>query len=210
MDIYWQGHSCFRIRGKDATVVIDPFQPDIGYQLGQFEADVVVVTHQHPGHNYVEGIQGEPKQVTSPGEYEIMNVFIVGIGTFHDDQKGELRGSNTAYLIEMEGVSICHLGDLGHLPTSQMFAELGSVDVLMLPVGGASTIDAAGAAEVMRRLGPKVVIPMHYKTGALSRELEPVDRFLKETGVNEVSSQPKLSFTKASLPASTQVFLLDY
>ncbi len=210
MDIYWQGHSCFRIRGKDATVVIDPFQPDIGYQLGQFEADVVVVTHQHPGHNYVEGIQGEPKQVTSPGEYEIMNVFIVGIGTFHDDQKGELRGSNTAYLIEMEGVSICHLGDLGHLPTSQMFAELGSVDVLMLPVGGASTIDAAGAAEVMRRLGPKVVIPMHYKTPNIARELHSVDRFLKEVGVKEATKQPRLSVSRSNMSSALHVVLLDY
>ena len=210
MDIYWLGHSCFRIKGKDATVVVDPFQPDIGYQLGQFEADIVVITHQHPGHNYAEGIQGKPRQVNSPGEYEIANVFITGVGTFHDDRNGELRGKNTAFLIEMEGVSICHLGDLGHMPTSQMFAELGSVDILMLPVGGVSTIDAAGAAEVMRRLGPKVVIPMHYKTPNIARELHPMDKFLKEVNVKETTTQPRLSVNRSNLSSARHVVLLDY
>jgi len=130
--------------------------------------------------------------------------------TFHDGEGGRKRGKNTVYLMEVDEVSVCHLGDLGHVLTTEQVAELDNVDVLLLPVGGVSTIDAPLAAEVVRQLEPKVVVPMHYKTEALDRELEPVGRFLKEMGVKEVNSQPKLSFTKPSLPATMQVFLLDY
>lgn len=210
MEIYWLGHSCFRLKGKDTTVIVDPFNPEIGYQLGKYEADIVVVTHQHSGHNYIEGIQGESKPVVSPGEYEIANVFLTGIGTFHDDKNGELRGKNISYSIEIEGISICHLGDLGHVPSSRIVGELGRVDVLLVPVGGISTIDATGAADVVRRLEPKVVIPMHYKTPSINRELHPVERFLKEMGVKEATPQLKLSISKSNLSSVRHIVLLDY
>ncbi len=210
MDISWLGHSCFRIRGVHATVITDPYSPDLGYSLGKPTARIVTVSHQHPGHSYVQGIGGEPKLVAGPGEYEISGVLIIGMATFHDGEEGRKRGKNTAYLMEVDEVSVCHLGDLGHVLTTEQVAEIGNVDVLLLPVGGVSTINAPMAAEVVRELEPKAVVPMHYKTEALKRELEPVDRFLKEMGVKEVNSTPKLSFTKANLPISTQVFLLDY
>ncbi len=210
MDISWLGHSCFRIKGAHATVITDPYSPDLGYSLGEPTARIVTVSHQHPGHSYVQGVGGEPKVVAGPGEYEISGVLIIGIATFHDGEEGRKRGKNTVYLIEVDGVSVCHLGDLGHVLTTEQVEEMENVDVLLLPVGGVSTIDASMAAEVVRQLEPKVVVPMHYKTEALSRELEPVDRFLKEAGVKDVNSQPKLSFTKPSLPASTHVFLLNY
>ena len=210
MDISWLGHSCFRIRGAHATVITDPYSPDLGYTSGKPTARIVTVSHQHPGHSYVQGVGGEPKTVTGPGEYEIGGVLIIGLTTFHDGEEGGKRGKNTIYLMEVDEVSVCHLGDLGHVLTTGQVEEISNVDVLLLPVGGVSTINAPMAAEVVRQLGPKAVIPMHYKTPVLSRELEPVARFLKEIGVKEVNSQPKLSFTKSSLPASTQVFLLDY
>ncbi len=210
MDISWLGHSCFRIRGRQATVITDPYPPDLGYSLGKPTAHIVTISHQHPGHAYIQGIGGEPRAITGPGEYEISDVLITGIATFHDRERGEKRGKNTVYLMEVDEVSVCHLGDLGHVLTTGQVEELSNVDVLLLPVGGVSTIDAPMAAEVVRQLGPKAVIPMHYKTQALGRELEPVERFLKEIGVKEISSQPKLSFTRSSLPVSTQVFLLDY
>ena len=112
--------------------------------------------------------------------------------------------------MEIDEISVCHLGDLGHVLTAEQVEELENVDVLLLPTGGVSTINAPMATEVVRQLEPKVVIPMHYKTEALRRELEPVERFLKEIGVEQVISQPKLSFTRSSLPTSTQVFLLSY
>jgi len=210
MEISWLGHSCFRIRGRQATVITDPYPPDLGYSLGKPTAHVVTVSHQHPGHSYVQGIGGGPRLVTGPGEYEISGVLITGIATFHDRERGKQRGKNTVYLMEVDEVSVCHLGDLGHVLTAEQVEEIGNVDVLLLPVGGVSTINAPVAAEVVRQLEPKAVVPMHYKTEALSWELEPVDRFLKEIGVKEITSQPKLSFTRSSLPASTQVFLLDY
>ena len=210
MDISWLGHSCFRIRGGQATVITDPYSPSLGYSLGKPTAHIVTVSHQHPGHSYVEGIVGEPKLITRPGEYEISGVLIIGIATYHDDEEGAKRGRNTLYLVEIDEVSICHLGDLGHVLTTEQVEKLDNVDVLLLPVGGISTIDAPVAAKIVRQLEPKVVIPMHYKTPALNRELEPVEKFLKETGVKQVDSRPKLSFTKQSLPVSTQVFLLNY
>ncbi len=210
MDISWLGHSCFRLRGSRATIITDPYSPDLGYSLGKPTARIVTVSHQHSGHSYVTGVGGEPKLVTGPGEYEISGVLIIGMTTFHDGERGKKRGKNTVYLIELDEVAVCHLGDLGHVLTTEQVEEIEKVDVLLLPVGGVSTIDAPLAAEVVRQLEPKVVVPMHYKTEALTRELEPVDRFLKEMGIKEVVSQPRLSLTKANLPDTTQVFLLDY
>jgi L-ascorbate metabolism protein UlaG (beta-lactamase superfamily) len=178
--------------------------------LGKPAAHIVTVSHDHPGHAYVEGVGDEPRLVRGPGEYEIGGILIIGIAAFHDAEGGSQRGRNTVYLIEVDEVSVCHLGDLGHVLTAEQVEEIDHVDVLLLPVGGVSTIDAPVAAQVVRQLEPKAVVPMHYRTPALNRELEPVDKFLKEIGVKEVNSQPRLSFTKASLPETTQVFLLDY
>ncbi len=210
MDISWLGHSCFRIKGRQVTVITDPYSPDLGYSLGKPTAHIVTVSHQHPGHSYVQGIGDEPRLVAGPGEYEIRDVLIIGVATFHDAEGGRGRGRNIVYLMEVDEISVCHLGDLGHVLTAEQVEEIDNVDVLLLPVGGVSTINAPKAAEVVRQLEPKVVIPMHYQTQALNWELEPVDRFLKEIGVKQATSQPKLSLTKASLPDSTQVFLLDY
>ena len=210
MDINWLGHSCFKIRCTHGTVITDPYSPDLGYSLDKPNANVLTVSHQHAGHSYTQGISGEPRLVTGPGEYEISGILIVGIPTFHDDENGKKSGKNTVYVIEADDVSVCHLGDLGHVLSGEQVEEIDNVDVLLLPVGGVSTINAPVAAEIVRQLEPKAVIPMHYKTPALSRELEPVGRFLKEIGAKEVNPQTKLSLTKSNLPATTQVFLLDY
>ncbi len=210
MEISWLGHSCFRIKGSQTTVITDPYSPDEGYHLGKPTAHIVTVSHEHSDHDYVRGIGGEPRVVNRPGEYEIRGVLIIGIATYHDSEGGRSRGRNTVYLIQIDEVLVCHLGDLGHVLTAGQVEEMGNVDVLLLPVGGVYTIDAPLAAEVVRQLEPKVVIPMHYQTPALKWSLEPVGRFLREIGVKEIKSQPKLSLTKASLPESTRVFLLDY
>ncbi|PIU54830.1 MAG: lactamase, partial [Chloroflexi bacterium CG07_land_8_20_14_0_80_51_10] len=112
MEITWLGHSCFRLRGKGATVVTDPFDKTSGYHLGKITADIVTVSHDHPQHSFVSGIGGEPKVLRAPGEYEIAGVFIYGIKTFHDSNKGQTRGKNTAYLMEIDDIKVCHLGDL--------------------------------------------------------------------------------------------------
>jgi len=210
MEITWLGHSCFRLKGKQATVITDPFSPAIGYTLGKVTADIVTVSHPHPGHSYIQGVASEPRVLKSPGEYESGGVLTVGVHTFHDNEKGVQRGKNTVFVIDVDDVMICHLGDLGHILTAEQVAEIDGVDVLLIPVGGASTIDAVQAAQIVRQLEPKIVIPMHYKTEAEKKDLETADRFLKEMGVKEAIAQPKLSVNKSSLPLTMQVVVLSY
>jgi L-ascorbate metabolism protein UlaG (beta-lactamase superfamily) len=210
LDITWLGHSCFRIKGKEVTVITDPCHPSLGYSLSRLQANIVTVSHSHPGHSYTQAVTGEFKVIKGPGEYELKETFITGIATWHDADHGQKLGKNTVYLLELDSITLCHLGDLGHLPDSELIEDMGDIDVLFLPVGGISTIGGSTAAEIVRRLTPKVAIPMHYKTPALKKELEPVDKFLKEAGVKEKVSQPKLSVSRSNLPTSTQVIVLDY
>ena len=210
MEITWLGHSCFKLKGKQATVITDPFSPGIGYTLGKVSAEIVTVSHPHAGHSYIQGVGDEPRIIKGPGEYEAGGVLTVGVHTYHDNEKGVQRGKNTAFVIDIDDVMICHLGDLGHVLTAEQVAEIDGVDVLMVPVGGVSTIDAVQAAQIVRQLEPKIVIPMHYKTDALKRTLETVDRFLKEMGVKEAVHQPKLTVNKNSLPLTMQVVVLNY
>jgi L-ascorbate metabolism protein UlaG (beta-lactamase superfamily) len=211
MDITWLGHSCFRIKGKGATLLTDPYSESIGYSLGNPEANIVTSSHPHPGHGFTSGVGGEPKIVRGPGEYEISGVFITGIATFHDAEKGQERGRNTVYLIEMEDMKLCHLGDLGHPLSTEQVAEIGSVELLMVPVGGFSTIDAVTAAETVRLLQPGIVIPMHFQTEAVRFQLAPAERFLREMGIKAgFEAEPRLSITKAGLSEETRVVVLDY
>ena len=210
MEIVWLGHSCFRIRGKEATIVTDPFDKTLGYPVKKPTASIVTVSHQHPQHSYLGGVTGNPRVISRPGEYEIANVFINGIATFHDAEMGEQRGKNTVYLIQIEEVSICHLGDLGHVPTAEQIEQMSDADILMVPVGGGATIGATAAVETISLLQPKLVIPMHFKTEVVKMVLAPLEPFLKEMGVKEFVSQPKLSVTKSSLPIETSVVVLDY
>jgi L-ascorbate metabolism protein UlaG (beta-lactamase superfamily) len=210
LEITWLGHSCFRIKGKEVTVITDPYPPGMGYSLGRPQANIVTLSHSHPGHSYTSGVTGDFKVIKGPGEYELKDTFITGIATWHDAVQGQKLGRNTVYLLEMDSITLCHLGDLGHLPSSELIEDMGDIDVLFLPVGGVSTIGGSTAAEIVRRLTPKVAIPMHYKTPALKKDLEPVDKFLKEVGIKEMVSQPKLTISRSNLPTSTQVIILDY
>jgi L-ascorbate metabolism protein UlaG (beta-lactamase superfamily) len=210
MEIVWLGHSCFRIRSKEATIVTDPFDRTLGYPMKKPTATIVTVSHQHPQHSFLQGVAGNPRVVMRPGEYEIASVFINGIPTFHDTDSGETRGKNTVYVIQIDDVGICHLGDLGHVPTADQVEQMSDTDILMIPVGGLSTIGATAAVETVSLLQPKIVIPMHFKTDVVNVDLEPLEPFLKEMGLKEVASQPKLNVTRSGLPAETSVVVLDY
>ncbi|MBN1188328.1 MAG: MBL fold metallo-hydrolase [Dehalococcoidales bacterium] len=209
MEITWLGYSCFLLKGKNISVITDPFPPDLGYTSKIPDARIVSVSHDHTEHSFVEAVSGEKKVVSRPGEYEIGGVLIIGIPTYHDTENGTALGKNTIFVIEIDDVTICHLGDLGHSLNSNQIEEMGNVDILLVPVGGGSTINATQAAAVVRSLDPKIVIPMHYKTLTLNKELEPVDKFLKEMGLSEVVPQAKLSITKSGLPTTTQVLVLS-
>ena len=210
MEITWYGQSCFRLRDRLATVITDPYDKGIGYTLPRVRADIVTVSHDHPDHNCVKGTKGQPKIIVGPGEYEVGGVFITGIPTFHDRKKGASRGRNTVFLFDFEGLTVCHLGDLGHVPTQSQVEALSDIDVLLIPVGAVSTINAAQAAEVISLLEPRLVIPMHYKTKALEVKLDSVSKFLKEMGLSKLATPESLKVTKSSLPDETQVMLLDY
>jgi L-ascorbate metabolism protein UlaG (beta-lactamase superfamily) len=208
MEITWLGHSCFKIRGKQATIIADPFSPANGVSIGKVSANIVTVSHEHSGHSYSSGVGGSPRVLSRPGEYEIAGVLIIGLATFHDANKGADRGKNTVFVMETEELSICHLGDIGQALTDAQIEEIGKVDVLMIPVGGVTTINAGTAAALVRQMDPKIVIPMHYKTSLFEGELDSVEHFLREFAA-QPTPQPKLNVNKNNLPISTQVILLE-
>jgi L-ascorbate metabolism protein UlaG (beta-lactamase superfamily) len=210
MEITWLGHSCFLIKGKEKAIITDPCHPNLGYRLGEPKADIVTSSHSHPGHSYVEAIPNNPRKIKVPGEYEIEGVFITGVASFHDNKKGSLRGKNTIYVIEMDDITLCHLGDLGHPLDSHLTEEIGDIGILFLPVGEVSTIPIDTAMEIIRQLEPPIVIPMHYKTEAFTGNLSPVDKFLDKMRIRELEARPKLSITSSSLPATTQTIVLKY
>ena len=210
MEITWLGHSCFRLKGKEAVVLTDPCPESTGYAMGKVQADMVTISHAHPGHAFLDTLQEGYRAIKGPGEYEIKDTFVTGTASFHDDAQGKKSGKNTIYVIEMEGLVLCHLGDLGHALTPEVTGELGAINVLFVPVGGQSTIGATVAADLVRNLNPGYVIPMHYKTANEKADLEFPERFLKEMGIKELAAQPKLIVTRTSIPAATQVVLLDY
>ena len=211
MDITYLGHSSFRIRGKTATVITDPYDATaVGLKFPRhIEADIITVSHDHGDHNAVKQVEGNPFIIHGPGEYEIKGIGVVGLSVYHDEQKGELRGRNTMYRIEVDGVSIVHLGDLGHMLSSDEVNELDGVNVLMIPVGGVHTINATVAVHLINEIEPSVVIPMHYGRPELNQklfsELAPLSVFLKEIGKESVIPQPKLLLTKDKLPAEMQI-----
>lgn len=209
MEIIWLGHSCFRLRGREGAVVTDPLPRKSGTAASRLTAEVVTVSHQHPGHNQVSAVSGQPRVISGPGEYEVAGITIVGIGTYHDAERGKKRGKNTAYVVELDDVVVCHLGDLGHVPTGEQLSQMRNVDVLLVPVGGDVTIDAAQAVEVISLIEPKIVIPMHYRVGEVDQTLDSIDRFLREMGMAGAEAQPRATITKSTLPDSAQVLVLE-
>lgn len=210
MEITYLGQSSFKLRGKSATVITDPFDPKMmGMKFARVSADIVTVSHQHGDHNYLKEIEGEYREFSGPGEYEVKGVKIWGVATFHDSEKGAKRGKNTVYRIEIDRISIAHLGDLGHKLTNDQVENLDGVDILMVPVGGFYTINAVEAAAVVSQLEPKIIIPMHYKVNNMTEEiaskLDGVDTFLKEMGKVGITPVPKLVITAEKLPIEPTV-----
>lgn len=216
MDIIWYGQACFKLKGKNVTVLLDPYKPDfVGLNLPKdLQADIVLSTHNHEDHNFVSEIRTakstKPMVFDRPGEYEISGAVITGINSFHDNSEGRERGTNTIFHLTFDNLDIVHLGDLGQNKlTEEQIAEIGQTDILLIPVGSTYTINAETASEIVSELEPKIVIPMHYKTPGLKFELDGVDKFLKEMGVESVVPLPKLSISKDKLPEEPQVVVLS-
>lgn len=215
MDITSLGHSSFKIKTKNATIVTDPFDStSVGIKFPKnITADIITISHDHEDHNAKTNIDGTPFFVQGPGEYEIKGVSIAGLATFHDNEKGAKRGRNTVYRITADGISMVHLGDVGHLLASDDIEFLDGVDVLFIPVGGVYTIDAQAAAHLAGDLEPKIIIPMHYHKDLLNQKtfgsLTPVDAFLKEMGKEGVAPISKLTITRDKLPEEMQIVVLE-
>ncbi len=208
MEISWLGHSCFQLRGKNVTLITDPFSPQLEHSLGKINAPIVTISHNHPGHNFTGGVGGDPRIVHGPGEYEISDVLITGVASYHDNKHGQDLGRNTIYVIHMDDLIICHLGDLGHILQEEQLEEVADADVLLIPIGGQHTINAAQAAEVISQVEPHIVIPMHYSP-SIGDAPNPLDKFCREMGIEALNPQSKLSITRSALPAETQVVILS-
>lgn len=215
MDITHLGHASFKIRGKQVSLVTDPFSPAAtGLKFPKnLEADIVTISHQHEDHNYLEAgswkLETGTLIISGPGEYESKGVKILGISSFHDSSAGSERGRNTIYKITMDGITLCHLGDLGHKLEDKQLDLLDGIDLLMIPVGGVFTIDAKSAAEVVAQLEPIMVIPMHYQAAGLKFQLETVEKFLQEMGKPEIKPMPKLTISKEKLPEEMEIVVLE-
>jgi len=209
MKIKWLGHASFMITSDTGIKILtDPYVTGGDLRYGEIKesADIVTVSHNHTDHNNVAAVGGNPQVVK--GTARIKGIEFKGIPTYHDDAGGKKRGDNTMLCFEVDGVRVCHLGDLGHQLSDMQVAELGRIDILLIPVGGFYTIDAKVATEVCSRLKPKVIIPMHYKTDKCGFPIAGVDEFLRgKEGVSRLDAS-EVEFKPGELPASTQIIVL--
>ncbi|MDP2777049.1 MAG: MBL fold metallo-hydrolase [Anaerolineales bacterium] len=214
MEITWYGHSCFRLTERNyATVVTDPFdQKTVGYDALKLKAEIVTISHDAPGHSYSDAVKGTTHVLTGAGEFEIGGVFITAIQTAGSGRSAKAKDNarNTLYVYDYDGLTVAHLGDMQDTPTQSEVESLGTVNVLLVPVGGGSGLNAAKAAEVVSLLEPNIVIPMHYSTPDTKVNLDSLNKFLKEMGLGMIESQPSLKVTRSSLPDETKVVVLDY
>jgi L-ascorbate metabolism protein UlaG (beta-lactamase superfamily) len=208
-EIIWLGHACFRLKSKDATLITDPYDKSLGLGSPGQRADIVTISHDHPHHNAVATVKGEPVVINGPGEYEIRGVFITGVWSFADDTGGKERGRNNVFLFQLDDLVVCHLGSLGHTLNSQQLEAIGDVDVLLVPVGGNVSLSAGRASEVISQIEPKVVVPMHYSTGRESLASDNLDKFTKEMGLKDLTTQDKLSLKASELGEGMQVVVLE-
>ena len=208
MKIRWRGHSSFIIETGNKTIVMDPFNADYGYPMTPITADIVTVSHDRRDHNAGATIDGQPRVILGIGTVEMEGISITGIASFHDRNAGRERGLNTIFKISAEGLGLVHLGDLGQILSAQQVREIGTVDVLLVPVGGRYTIDAEEAVGIVQTLQPKIVIPMHFATPHLSFALAPVEKFISH--YNTVIKKPYLEVNAGNLGLDQRIIILEY
>ncbi len=211
MKIKWLGHASFLITSQDGlTIITDPYAPaeNLTYDPISEAADIATVSHGHGDHANVAAVGGNPEVVRTPGQHQVKGIAINGVPTYHDDQSGSQRGANVIFRLNVDGVNVCHLGDLGH-PISQAQAdEIGEVDVLLIPVGGFFTIDAAVATQVANLIEPRVTIPMHFRNPKCSFPIADVEPFLADKQNVKRLDSSEVEFQKESLPTDTEITVL--
>jgi L-ascorbate metabolism protein UlaG (beta-lactamase superfamily) len=209
VELTWLGHSCFRIKGRDVTLLTDPFESSLGLSLGRQSADIVTVSHDSPHHNAAAHVSGSPRVLRGPGEYEIGGVMVSGVATAGEKLPEGKHGRNTAFAISIDEMTVCHLGDLGKTLTAEQIEALKDPDVLLIPVGGGCTLAPAEVTEVVSQLEPKLVVPMHYAQPGVSIPLESIERFCREMAIEDIRSQPKLTLTRSGVPDETTIVILE-
>src|SRR3972149_9628456 len=214
MEITFIGHSCFKIKGKNSTIVIDPYEPGkLGYKLPKLSADLVLISHGHDDHNYATGVSDTKMVIDTPGEYEIAGTHIDAIPTFHDETGGSERGKNIMFQITLDGLTLLHMGDIGHELSKETLEQLSTIAVLMIPAGGTYTIDAKTASRVISSIEPGYVIPMHYQTDGLtglSKPLDPLKKFLDEMGNGGAKNLETLKVSSHNdIPEETEIVILN-
>jgi len=216
MKIKWYGHSAFLITSDEGIkIIMDPYEPgafggQLSYGKIKDQADIVITTHDHGDHNYTKDLPGTPQIVKGSGSKTIKGISIKGIPTYHDPSKGSERGTNTVFTLKIDNIQLCHLGDLGHLLSDKELAEIGPVDILLIPVGGFFTIDPKEATQVAEQIKTKILIPMHFKTAKCGFPIAPVEDFLKGKVNTKRPKTSEVTFDKASLPQQTEITVLEY
>ncbi len=213
MKIQWLGHSSFKLtESTDRSVVIDPYSSEYGVTFPEVTADAVTISHSHNDHNAAYLVKGEPRILDRVGSFEVNGIHIYSVMSYHDEKKGSIRGKNLVFKFRMDGVEVCHLGDIGEELTPMLAELIGAVNVLLIPVGGNYTIDAEVAADYVEKLMPDVVIPMHYYEKDMDIDLDEVDVFLKqydEENIIEVGGDT-VEFDRADFDGeSTKIYLLE-
>jgi L-ascorbate metabolism protein UlaG (beta-lactamase superfamily) len=211
MKLKWLGHSNFLITSDSGVrVIMDPFDESVGYPMPKEAADIVTVSHEHHDHDYTKGVGGKFTLIRQPGTYVENGVRITGIPTDHDDKGGKQRGRNIIFNVVVDGLNVCHCGDLGHILTAQQVKEIGHTDVLLIPVGGYYTIDHDQAAQVVRQLKPTVILPMHYKTNACDYPIKDATPFVQAMGGAKRIDSTVIELNKENLKDYAGVILLRY
>jgi L-ascorbate metabolism protein UlaG (beta-lactamase superfamily) len=208
-EIRWFGHNCFRVRAREATVLMDPVGKKTGYSVSKQTADIVTVSHEHPGHNNLQMVKPEYALINGPGEYELHGVFITGTRTYHDKKKGAEHGYNTVFELDMDGMRFAHLGDLGHPPSDEDLETIENIDILFAPAGGGPLLSASEVAEVVGNISPKMVIPMQYRTSQGDKDRDEVEAFCKHLGIEMPAPIDKLAVKASDLTDQLQLVLLQ-
>ena len=210
MEITWYGQTCFRLSERGlANVVTDPCPPKVGFTFPKPRANVVTVSYDDASCRYTSGVRGPFKLLDGPGEYEIGGVFVTSIATHADSKRGATRGMNNIFTFDFSGITVGHLGLIGHVPTQSQVESLGTVNVLLVPVGGGGSLTPARASEVISLFEPSIVVPMYYKISGLAQKLGTLRGFLKEMGLEKVDTQEALRVSKSDLSEETRVIVLE-
>jgi L-ascorbate metabolism protein UlaG (beta-lactamase superfamily) len=203
LEITWMGRSCFRLKGREGVVLTDPCPPDSGYRIPKTTADIVTLSNRtDPGYAYLDAVDGQKRIFDAPGEYEVGGILVTGVATKRADGR-----RNVAFVIELDGIRVGHLGLPGPGAVSNL-DEVKGVDILLFPVGGGNSLNSAAAADAMTAIDAHIAIPMNYRTELETADLETLEKFLKESGAKP-EPQPRLQISKSQLPAELTVVVLQ-